>query len=153
MSEIKLFQRLFSYDHWANQQVLSLLPTAPQRSLELLAHIISAERLWWERLQQRTQSFPVWPDFTIEQCGQELGKVSQLWSQCLAGLDVNALRTPVDYKNTTGESFRNTVEDILMHVYTHSAYHRGQIAANIRESGGIPKNTDFIHCIRQGFVE
>jgi uncharacterized damage-inducible protein DinB len=151
MDGIKHFQRLFAYDDWANRQVLSLLPAAPARSLELLAHILAAERVWWERLHQRTQSFPVWPNFTLEQCARQAEEISLLWREYFGGPP--DLDTAISYKNTIGESFSNRVEDILMHVYTHSAYHRGQIAANIRENGGTPLNTDLIHCIRQGCVE
>jgi len=35
----------------------------------------------------------------------------------------------------------------------HSAYHRGQIATAMRAAGYAPAYTDFIHCIRQGFVQ
>jgi uncharacterized damage-inducible protein DinB len=45
------------------------------------------------------------------------------------------------------------VEDILTHVLLHSAYHRGQIASQTRAAGGTPAYTDFIHAVRQGFVE
>jgi uncharacterized damage-inducible protein DinB len=151
MDGIKHFQRLFKYDDWANRQVLGLLPTAPARSLELLAHIFSAERLWWERLHQRTQSFPVWPNFSLEQCAQQAEEVPLLWQEFFNSRP--DLDMVISYKNTIGESFGSRIEDIVMHVYTHSAYHRGQIAANIREAGGTPLNTDLIHCIRQGFVE
>ena len=40
-----------------------------------------------------------------------------------------------------------------MHVLMHSAYHRGQIAADMRAAGLTPAYTDFIHSVRQGFVE
>ena len=32
-----------------------------------------------------------------------------------------------------------------MHVIMHSAYHRGQIAADVRAAGLTPAYTDFIH--------
>jgi uncharacterized damage-inducible protein DinB len=38
-------------------------------------------------------------------------------------------------------------------VVMHSAYHRGQIASHMRESGQTPAYTDFIHAMRQGFVK
>jgi len=47
----------------------------------------------------------------------------------------------------------STVGDILTHVAMHGAYHRAQIAAAVRESGREPAYTDFIHAVRQGFVE
>jgi uncharacterized damage-inducible protein DinB len=40
-----------------------------------------------------------------------------------------------------------------MHVIMHSVYHRGQIAASMRDSGLIPASTDFIFAIRQGLVK
>ena len=42
--------------------------------------------------------------------------------------------------------------DILTHVTMHGAYHRAQIAAAVRESGGEPAYTDFIHAARQGLL-
>ena len=40
-----------------------------------------------------------------------------------------------------------------MHVIMYSVYHRGQIASNVRAEGLTPAYTDFIHAVRQGFVE
>jgi uncharacterized damage-inducible protein DinB len=59
----------------------------------------------------------------------------------------------VDYQNSKGENWKSRIDDILMHVITHSAYHRGQIAADMRSAGMNPAYTDFIHSVRQGFVE
>ena len=54
---------------------------------------------------------------------------------------------------TTGAvNFMEQADNTLLHVVMHGAYHRGQIAAAIRAAGGEPAYTDFIHCIRQGFV-
>jgi len=38
-------------------------------------------------------------------------------------------------------------------VLMHSAYHRGQVALEMRSAGLQPAYTDFIHGVRQGFVE
>ena len=59
----------------------------------------------------------------------------------------------VEYRNSKGEAWSNRVEDILTHVLMHSAYHRGQIALEMRASGAQPAYTDFIHAVRQGFLE
>ena len=44
-------------------------------------------------------------------------------------------------------------KDVLTHVILHSAYHRGQVALAMRAAGMEPAYTDFIHAVRQGFVE
>jgi uncharacterized damage-inducible protein DinB len=59
---------------------------------------------------------------------------------------------PVGYRNSKGEPWTSTVGDILTHVVTHSAYHRGQVASELRAAGFIPAYTDFIHAVRQGFL-
>jgi len=156
MSTIAHYQRLFTYDAWANREVLSGLEIAnpsPQRALKLLAHILSAERLWLERLLGETQTYPVWPEFTLAQCRLEAEELVRRWKNYIAELGESGLRGTVTYKNTKGEAWTNQREDILMHVAMHSAYHRGQIASEMRAAGIQPAYTDFIHGVRQGMVQ
>ncbi len=121
--------------------------------MHLLAHILSAERLWLERIRNQPQSLPVWPDFTFEQCGAQIAGLDLLWREFLAHLPPAGLSEKVTYKNSKGEPWTSTVEDILTHVVLHSAYHRGQIASQVRDGGEQPAYTDFIHAVRQGLIE
>ena len=149
-------QRLFRYDDWANREVadaLQGLSTPPPRSLKILAHIVSAERLWLERLRSEKQTYPVWPDFTIQQCRQEMEQLNELWTALLSSFTETDLERSVGYKNTQGETWRSQTLDVLLHVVLHSAYHRGQIATDMRAAGVSPAYTDFIHAVRQEFVE
>ncbi len=153
---IEYFQRLFSYDDWANREVLSLLEALkvpPLRSVKLLAHILSAEKLWYERLQLQKPTYPVWPDFSLEHCKLEANELPKLWKAYLRSIKEEGLTRLLNYKNTKGEGFSSPRQDILMHVVMHSAYHRGQIAADVRAAGFTPPYTDFIHAARQGFLE
>jgi len=153
---IPYFQRLFAYDDWANREVLAslqALKAAPPRSQKLLAHILSAERLWLERLRVQKQTYLVWPDFSLDQCGLEVAGLPGLWKDYLGSLKEDGLARGLTYKNSKGESWTSQKQDILMHVIMHSAYHRGQIAADIRAAGFTPPYTDFIHAVRQGRVE
>jgi uncharacterized damage-inducible protein DinB len=156
MDAVKNFTRLFSYDAWANQEVLAGLrksATPLPRALELMAHILSSERLWMERLKQKPQTFPVWPRFTIDECDRQAAELQDLWKSYLANSSEEDLSQSVTYQNTKGETWHSRKDDILMHLITHSAYHRGQVAAAVRASGSTPAYTDFIHSIRQGLVE
>ena len=63
------------------------------------------------------------------------------------------LNEKIEYRNSKGEPWSSRVEDILTHVLFHSAYHRGQVALEMRAAGLEPAYTDFIHAVRQGFVE
>ena len=125
----------------------------PPRSVRLLAHIVSAERLRLERLRLQKQTYPVWPDFSLGQCKLEIEELPKLWKQYLVSLKEGGLSRSLTYKNSKGESWTSQKQDILMHVILHSAYHRGQIATDMRAAGFTPAYTDFIHALRQGLVE
>ena len=154
MNVVDHLRRQFAYDSWANQQVLKSIRSAAggrDRSFELMSHILAAERLWLERLQQRPQSLPVWPKLDLQDCEREASELARLWLKYLE--DTDDLSKTVAYKNSKGELWMSTIVDVLTHVVMHSAYHRGQIASHTRASGGTPAYTDFIHAVRQGFVK
>ena len=156
MTMLEHIKNLFSYDDWANREVLASLQALnapPERSVKLLAHILSAERLWLERLLVHKQTLPVWPLSRLAQCELEIDQLPGLWKNYLTALGEAGLARSLTYKNTKGESFSSQKQDILLHVVMHSAYHRGQIAADMRAAGFTPPYTDFIHAMRQGFLE
>ena len=148
-------RRQFAYDEWANGEVLAALRAsgnASQRSLQLMAHLLSAERIWLERLKQQPQSSPVWPKLGLEECEAQAAEMAGLWREYLDLITAGDVNQSVSYKNSKGEEWTSTIVDILSHVVLHSAYHRGQIASHMREIGQTPASTDFIHGVRQGLV-
>ena len=54
------------------------------------------------------------------------------------------------YQTTKGIEYRTPVGDVLMHLVLHSSYHRGQVAAAVREAGGKPAVTDYVVYLRLG---
>ncbi|HEY6304507.1 MAG TPA: DinB family protein [Terriglobales bacterium] len=157
------FIRMFAYDHWANRECLAamragdfVLVDASLSAIGRIAHILSAQKLWLERIQKQRQSMPVWPSATIEDCTALTNEMSSAWQNYLTQLPTQlppgSLDDKVEYRNSKGEPWSSRVEDILMHVLFHSAYHRGQIALQMRASGIEPAYTDFIHAVRNGFV-
>jgi len=155
MELLEHLRRQFAYDAWANREVLATLSASERptmRPRQLLAHILAAERLWLERIRKQPQSLLVWPDFTFEQCEAQIAELARLWHDFLGQLPPAGLAEKVTYKNSKGEPWTSTVEDILTHVLLHSAYHRGQIASQVRAGGEQPAYTDFIHAARQGLI-
>jgi uncharacterized damage-inducible protein DinB len=146
----------FAYNDWANREMLAGLRACgitSGRPVQLLAHIFSAERLWLERLKQQPQSLPVWPECSLDECQVQAAELDRLWQQYLSQTSPSSLSEEVPYKNTKGEVWTSTVQDILTQVVMHSAYHRGQIASDMRAHGHTPAYTDFIHAVRQGLVK
>ncbi len=156
MELVEYLHRQFAYDEWANREVLAGLRASARpaaRPLQLLAHILSAERLWLERIRNQPQSLPVWPDLTVDECEAQIAELAVLWREFLGQLSLERLSEKVTYKNSKGEPWTSIVEDILTHIVLHSAYHRGQIASQVRAGGEQPAYTDFIHAVRQGLIE
>jgi uncharacterized damage-inducible protein DinB len=162
--DIKDFLRMFAYDYWANRECLAAMraaePVSPD-TVGRMAHILSAQKLWLERILKQRQSMPVWPGSTIEDCMALADEMSSAWrsylmqfkSQLGTQLPPGSLDDQVEYRNSKGEPWSSRAEDVLTHVLFHSAYHRGQIALQMRASGMEPAYTDFIHAVRQGFVD
>jgi uncharacterized damage-inducible protein DinB len=149
------FVPLFAYDHWANQECLKALRAGEPATgvIKRMAHILSAEKLWRERIQRVPQSMPVWPALSLKECDALADEIAEAWRAYFAHPAPEGLFEVIDYKNSRGEAWQSRVEDVLMHVILHSAYHRGQIAMEMRASGMEPAYTDFIHAMRQGLVE
>ena len=146
-------RRLLQYDSWANRETVeSLRERATERSLRWMGHIVGAEYVWLARLEGEASPLAVWPELGIDTCREKVAALARLWPEFLEA-HRNSLGDTVSYTNTKGEAWTNTVEEILTHVTVHSAYHRGQIASDVRGAGMTPALTDYIHAVRQGFVQ
>ncbi len=149
----ELLLRFFAFDTWANQQTLHSLErmtSPPERGVALIAHIVAAQRVWLERALSVRQSVAVWPHWSLSETAKELPVVLGEWTRLIAAGD---LPREVAYTNTKGQQFRNKLSDVALHVVFHGVYHRGQIAALVRQHGGEPAYTDFIQAVRTGAVK
>ena len=155
MNLIEYFRRQFTYDAWANREVVAAIGASAgdERAVELMAHIVAAERLWLDRLELKPQSLPVWPKADLSWCEAQAVELRRLWGEYLQRITGEDLAHKTSYKNSKGEVWASTIEEVLTHVVLHSAYHRGQIASHMRSIGQTPAYTDFIHGVRQGLVE
>ena len=146
-------REMFTYDDWANHEALRSLEAMehpPERARKVMAHIVAAELLWMSRLEKAQQKTPVWPEIGLRDCEQQLAALRAAWELYLGKLTDADLDREVSYKNSKGESYTNAVRDVLTHVILHGVYHRGQIAAAVRDRAGEPAYTDFIEAVRKG---
>jgi uncharacterized damage-inducible protein DinB len=162
--EAKDFLRMFDYDSWANRECITTMlgeaGSIPPDLVGRMAHILSAQKLWFERILGQPQTLPVWPTSTLADCMELTDEMTLAWRDYLMQLSppgatsapAPSLHDNIKYRNSKGEPWSSRVEDILIHVLFHSTYHRGQIALQMRASGLTPAYTDFIHAVRQGFV-
>lgn len=152
--DVAWYHRLLRYDTWANTETLTSLRsgTPPAKALRWMGHIVGSGELWLARLRDEPPTLAVWPELDRDGCAAGLDRLAQRWPRYLETLGDGDLDKSVGYRNSRGEHWTSTVADILTHVAMHGAYHRAQIAAAVRESGGEPAYTDFIHAVRQGLL-
>jgi uncharacterized damage-inducible protein DinB/RimJ/RimL family protein N-acetyltransferase len=150
MSSLATFRRIFAHLFWADERFVDALASAdpPVQVIELMAHVFAAEHVWLARVQGRTPSVPVWPELDATGCAQLASENRARYEEFLAQADDAALASEVSYVNSAGDAFRSRIDDILLQVATHGAYHRGQIALLFRQRGVAPPSTDFIGFVR-----
>ena len=147
--------RQVAHSSWANAEYLSALEDIaipPSSAVRWIAHVLAAEELWQERLLQSGRSVVVWPESSIAECKATATRTTRRWREMLSEFLPERLAMRIRYANSKGEAWENSVHDILVHVCLHGSYHRGQIAAALREAGFDPPYTDYIHAVRQGLI-
>jgi uncharacterized damage-inducible protein DinB len=145
------FTKLYQHLEWANNRVVASLRSAQnprKRDLELYSHIVGAEHVWLSRINGTTGRIAVWPVLSLDEC-ERLGHENvRAFNELVSRLTPTLLGNAIIYRNSAGDQFTSTIEDILTHVAMHGAYHRGQIAASIRGGGDTPSPTDYIAFVR-----
>lgn len=153
MESLDSLRHLFEYDYWANQESLSSIAAAgaaTERALKIAGHIVGAQRVWLGRLEAPDATPPVpWPQLSLEESNAAFSEMHQRWVSFLGMLEPGRLEQDMVHRNSKGVEFRVPVRDVLMQLVIHSAYHRGQIAAAVRDAGGRPAATDYIVYVRQ----
>ena len=149
---------LVQYNDWANERFATALTGLDAATLstpitssfgsvrETLAHIVSAEWIWLRRWEGESPSAtPPWvAEESAEQLLARLEMVRADRQAFLNAPDDDDFVRAIDYRNLAGQSYRNSLADLIRHVVNHSTYHRGQAATQLRQLGEVPPSTDFI---------
>ena len=141
------FIKLYNHLAWADERVLQSLRAAHsvlKRDLDLYGHILGSEHNWLSRIQGTVPRLAIWPTLTLDECEKTSKENVGAFNALISTLIPDLLQKPITYRNSAGDQFTSTIEDILTHVCLHGAYHRGQIAASIRAGGDTPNPTDYI---------
>jgi len=139
------FKELFGYSHQFNQQLATIFTeqrtSTPEKSVKLFNHILNAHQIWNSRIMRDQEPFGVWDIHPPE----ELKGIDHTnYTNSIRILEQPDLNNIVKYTTSKGDSFSNSVQDILFHIINHSTYHRGQIAMEFRQNGVEPLATDYI---------
>jgi uncharacterized damage-inducible protein DinB len=155
---------LAGYNLWANKRLIEIMLRLSNEQLEQVIsssfaslkktvyHTWSAEYIWLQRLQLVEQ--PVWIETNFsgsfaDGCDNWQAVSLQLLEFVKAQYDDKALQHTMQYYSMKKQSFKNSVFEVLLHVFNHSTYHRGQLVTMLRQVGvtTIP-STDLVEFLR-----
>jgi len=160
----ELLLQYANYSVWANTAIFNLIASLPETTQKAevrssfsslyatVLHMLDAESIWWQRLklQERIQrpSDDFAGDFnTLSKALLQQGKA---WSGWIAAASLPQIEHQFKYQNSKRESFKQPVYEMLLHLFNHNSYHRGQLVTMLRQLGveNIP-STDFIEWSRK----
>lgn len=162
--KIEEIRTLYSYNQWATQRLLetaqSLTPAAFTQDLGTsyrsvrgtLVHTLWAEWIWLQRWcgSSPKEEFAQdeFPD--VPAIGNRWAALERERQTFIGRLTEDRLLDSISYKNLQGQRWEYALVHMLQHVVNHSSYHRGQVAALLRQLGQVPPATDFLVFIDEG---
>ena len=137
------------YNRWANDLTGASVANLahPGRALTVLGHMAATVVIWLDRVDGRVSTTPIWPAWSTQVARDQLTAGGKRLEE-LAG-SPEALLDRISYANTKGQTFDNSVAEVLEHILMHSMYHRGQIAILVKSEGGTPAVTDYVAYLRK----
>lgn len=159
----EIFVQYANYNLWANQTMVNIIHqleegkdvaeiTSSFNSIQMtVKHLHIAELIWWQRLklvenislpEEKNQS-------TIAIC-KDLLSTSAQWKEWVEKSHGIVFEHEFTYRNSKKEQFKQPVYQMLLHLFNHQTYHRGQLVTMFRQVGleKIP-STDFMEWSRR----
>ena len=155
----EIFIQYASYNTWANKLLLDAIQklTDEQQRREVrssfpslhktVLHMLDAESIWWQRI--KLQEKIIRPSDEFSGSFTELSKLLQQqgrqWLEWVSNTAEHGFQHEFIYYNSNKERFKQPVHQMLLHLFNHGTYHRGQLVTMLRQLGveKIPA-TDFI---------
>lgn len=150
----------FQYEKDAHSKTIASLTSVPkekrdrkefQKAKSLFAHIVGARWLWLKRMGV-LENIPadLFPDnINANELSPMADETHKAWDNYFSSLDQKELERVFEYKSTEGIWYSNEVEEILIQLFGHSWYHRGQIAQLVRNLDETPAEADFVYWTRK----
>ena len=155
----QLLQQYAAYNVWANKTLTERISQLPEEIIyketkssfsniyKTVMHLMEVESIWWQRL--KLQEHVEWPGVNFKGNFDELSKeilsLSKQWQDWILNTNEANLTHVFAYHNSKKEYFKQPVYEMLVHLFNHQTFHRGQLVTMMRQNGieKIPA-TDFI---------
>jgi uncharacterized damage-inducible protein DinB len=150
---------LFAQKSWANLELFNLLATisseqhaeAVHTAIRTLNHIYVVDRIFQSHLLGTQHGYTatnteITPELTNFQF--EVAEIDAWFEKFVSSITVNQLDERISFRFTDGDNGTMTREEMLIHVITHGAYHRGNVGQILKSISIAPPRdiyTKFLH--------
>ncbi|HEY8687911.1 MAG TPA: DinB family protein [Chitinophagaceae bacterium] len=154
----QLLQQYAAYNVWANKRIVETAKFLPQEQInkeivssfssvyKTVLHLMEVENVWWERLKLiEHTTLSGWFSGNFDELSKKLLELSQQWHNWIQNANEVNITHVFAYQNSKNEYFKQPVYEMLLHLFNHQTFHRGQLVTMFRQLGldKIPP-TDFI---------
>lgn len=155
----ELLKEYATYNLWANQKLSALVLVLPEEkqveeiissfnSLQkTILHLWDAESIWWQRMKLSEKIIRPSENFkgATKDAVEGLLHQSHQWEVWVKDASERMIEHVFQYQDSRKQLHKNPIYQMLLHVFNHGTYHRGQIVTMLRQLGveKIP-STDFI---------
>jgi uncharacterized damage-inducible protein DinB len=154
-----LLQQFAAYNIWANQKIMEVILALPEEKqlagvpssfsslYKTILHMWDAESAWWQRMKLQERIVAPSENFngSMKDVINGLMQQSTQWLDWVSSASDIALDHVFQYQNSKKEQFKQPVYQMMLHVFNHGTYHRGQLINMLRQLGveKLPQ-TDYI---------
>jgi uncharacterized damage-inducible protein DinB len=154
----ELLQQYAAYNIWANNILIDRISQLPREKImqeiassfpslfKTTLHLWFAEDIWWQRMKLVENIVVAANSFTgnFSELCIPFSKQSQQWAAWVIAANDNELSQVFAYMRNTVQ-YKMKVHDMLLHLFNHATFHRGQLVTLLRQlgEGNIPA-TDFV---------
>ena len=156
---LKILSSLLAQKSWANRELFDVVATVTQAehasalttAIRTLNHIYVVDRIFRAHLAGEKHTYtatntPETPD--LGELHFEVAETDIWFENYVANLSEPSLHESLRFRFTDGDSGRMTREEMLFHLITHGAYHRGNVGQVLKDIAVAPPRdlfTKFLH--------
>ena len=155
----KILTSLFAQKAWANRELFSVVASIePEENaacmhtaLRTLNHIYVVDRIFCAHLLGEKHLYTATNTPQTPELGElhlAVAETDQWFEDFVSRISDQALAESLSFQFTDGDSGRMTREEMLFHVLTHGAYHRGNVGQLLKSISVAPPRdlyTKFLH--------
>jgi len=155
----ELLKQFATYNTWANKKLMDVIldlpaekqmaevPSSFKGLYSTTLHMWDAESIWWQRMKLHERI--VIPSENVKGKMKDIAngllQQNQLWEDWVKNASSHSLEHVFQYQNSRKEQFKQPIWQMVLHVFNHGTYHRGQLVNILRQLAveKVPA-TDFI---------